>query len=445
MKEEVAKASPEPRLRARFSTGVAWNAIGAVFTQGGVFVVNLILANVLGRDVFGEFSFVQTTVLTLSGIGQMATGTTATKYVAEHRFTNRQRVGRILGLCSIATLAAGLILWAALLLTAPWLAGSFLNVPHVSRELTMASAYVLFSALSGFQTGALAGLEAYRVVAKAGVVTGVLHVVVCSSAAWRWGLDGAIIAVVVSSVGRWLVLSVASRHEAERQGIVVAYKDMRHEWSILFVFALPTMLIGVSTLVSLWLANAFLVRRADGFTQMALFTAALNFKTLVLFLPFLLNSVALSLLNSQKGIGASSQYRKVFWANVGMAGAVVLGPAAMIAITGLWLLRLYGEGFAGAYPAMILLLAAAVFEAIGSAASLAIHSGERVWFFLFAIALPRDVLVIILAYVLAQAYGAYGLALAYCVPWITASVGIGMAVYFMGLEIDVRRPGEIGP
>jgi O-antigen/teichoic acid export membrane protein len=439
MSERPGPVLHERSLRARFRSGLAWNAVGALCSQGSVLAANLIVANLLGKEAFGEFSFVQTTVLTLAGISQMATGTTATKYVAEHRATDKQRVGRLLALCSVTTLAAAFVLILALVLSAPWLATSFLETPRLSRELVIASAYVLFAALAGFQVGALTGLEAYRAFAIAGVFQGVLHVVLCGVATWGWGLEGAIIALVLSALARWFIVRTITAREAAKQGISVRYRGILRERSILSLFALPTMLIGISTLGAMWFANALLARQPNGFAEIGLFTAALNFKTLVVFFPFIANNVALSVLNNQKGIGESASYRKVFWANVGVGGATVLGAGGVIALAGMWLLPLYGQGFEAAYPSLLLLLFAAVFEAVGSAASQAIHSRERVWFFFFAIALPRDALVVLLAYWLAPLYGAYGLALAYSLPCIAASAAIGLTVYWMGLDIGSPR------
>ena len=47
--------------------------------------LNLVSANLLGRFAFGEFTVVQGTLSTVGALAQVATGYTATKYVAELR------------------------------------------------------------------------------------------------------------------------------------------------------------------------------------------------------------------------------------------------------------------------------------------------------------------------------------------------------------------------
>lgn len=57
-------------LRARFHAGVFWKVVATLATQGSDFLANLVITNLLGRDGFGEFSIVRTTVLALAGSAQ---------------------------------------------------------------------------------------------------------------------------------------------------------------------------------------------------------------------------------------------------------------------------------------------------------------------------------------------------------------------------------------
>jgi len=118
----VEMAVPQTGLRARFLHGITWNVVNALFTQGSVFLSNVIIANLLGREIFGEYGMIQSTLLTVSGIAQVATGITATKYVAEYRSTDKEKTGRILGLCSTVTFLTGCVA-TLLLLSEPrgWL------------------------------------------------------------------------------------------------------------------------------------------------------------------------------------------------------------------------------------------------------------------------------------------------------------------------------------
>jgi O-antigen/teichoic acid export membrane protein len=93
-------------MRARLGKGVAWSLAGTVATNGGTFALNVIVANLLGRQVFGEYAMLQSTWLMIAAVAQLATGYTATKHVAEFRSSDPARTGRVLGVCTVVSAVA---------------------------------------------------------------------------------------------------------------------------------------------------------------------------------------------------------------------------------------------------------------------------------------------------------------------------------------------------
>ena len=75
--------------------GVGFNLIGAAFNQGSTLVVNIVVANLLGREAFGQYTMVLATLATLATLGQLSMGYTATKHVAEFRSVQPARTSRI--------------------------------------------------------------------------------------------------------------------------------------------------------------------------------------------------------------------------------------------------------------------------------------------------------------------------------------------------------------
>ena len=421
-------------LRSRLQSALTWNLVGTVFTLGSSFVTNIIFANILGRDVFGEFGMVQSTMVTISGIAQLATGFTATKYVAEFRVQDKERTGRIMGLCSVLSSIAAFVAAAALLLGATWLAVHTLKAPQMREGLMIAAGFVLFSVLNGYQMGVLAGLESYRALAGCTVVHGFAAVAIGTLAAWLWGFEGALASMAFGSLLRWYLFKRVMKSEAESQGIKVRIDGIWDERKVIYRFALPTAISGFSSMPALWVANAFLVRQPEGYSQMGLYASASNLKSLVLFLPFLLNNVCMSLLNSQRGAGNEDRYRKLFWTNMAFTAVVALAGAVLVAASGKWLLRLYGKDFTEGYPVLVVLMGASVFECVALASYQIVQAQERMWLSFFAIAFPRDAMVAVLAYLLIPRHGAMGLAISYATAHATAFVVTVVIISFIGLN-----------
>ena len=438
--QQLGWYSDPASLRARFRNGISWNVAGAILNNGANFLTNIAIANLLGREIFGQYGMIQSTLTTFVGIAQAAGGITATKYVAEFRSSDKERAGRVLGLCAATTVATGLVSTLLILLCAPWLAGTTLKASFLARPLQIAAAVVFFTVTNAYQMGALAGLESYREWAIANGLQGPIQLGICSFSAWRWGLQGAVAGLLATSAVRWLILHMALRREANRQGISLRYSGLWQERAILLGFALPAAISSLSTAPAIWLGNTFLVRLTGGYSQLALFSAAVNLKNVVIFLPMLLNNVGMSLLNNQRGENNRSRYRTVFWTNLVLTGTSAIAGAALIGIFGAHLLRLFGKTFPEGQGILAVLLCAAVIEAIAMAFYQVIQSEEKMWFSLLAVVLPRDIALVLLAYRLTPAYGAVGLGFAHLIAWLFCSVVVFFAASRIGLTPRKSEP-----
>jgi O-antigen/teichoic acid export membrane protein len=432
--ELTAPVASAASLRSRFQTGVAYNTIGAVFNQGSTFAVSIIVANLLGRQVFGQYAMIQSTLATLALIAQLAAGYTATKYVAEFRSTDPQRAGRILGMLTAFSASVAGIVALALLAVSGWLAGSVLKAPGLGSALAIGSAVLLFAVLNGLLMGALAGLESYRALATALVWSGLAYLAVCTGLAWWGGLKGAVVGLAISGLFQFILLAAALRKECALQGIRIHYAGFTQERSIILRFALPGALSGFTSMPALWLASAFLVRQPNGYSQMAIYSASFSLMMVVLFLPNIANNVGMSLINHQKGAGEESEYRRAFWINLAVSTAIVILGTCIFAVFGRNLLRLFGKDFNDGYPVLLILLLATIVQGIGAAMYQIIQSQAKMWLSFLAVALPRDTLIVVLAYLLIPAHGAIGLATAYASAWTMALVVIITIVSRTGLR-----------
>jgi len=407
---------------------------GAILNNGANFLTNIAIANLLGREIFGQYGMIQSTLSTFVGVAYAAGGITATKYIAEFRSSDKERAGRVLGLCSATTMVTGTIATLLVLFSAPWLASTTLKAPFLAKSLQIAAAIIFFTVTNAYQMGALAGLESYREWAIANGLQGPIQLGICTLAAWKWGLQGAVVGLLTTSAVRWLILQLALKKEAIKQGIFIRYKGLWQERSILLGFALPAAISSLSAAPAIWLGNTFLVRQSGGYSQLALFSAALNLKNVVMFLPLLLNNVGMSLLNNQRGENNRLRYRKVFWTNVLMTAASAIGGAVFIGISGSHLLRLFGKSFPEAFPTLVILLCCAIVESVAMAVYLIISSEEKMWLALLAIVLPRDCALVLLAYQLTAKYGVVGLGLAHAIAWLLCATVIFWCAFTIGLR-----------
>lgn len=447
---ELKQESLKPKitsLRTRMQTGVLWNFVATVANQGSTFAANILVARLLGKEIFGQYAMVQNTLLMLSMLACLATGITATKYVAEYKTLDPERTGRILGLCAMVAMIMSGFVALLILIGAPWLSAHALKEPHLAAPLIVGAMFLFFTSVNGYQVGAMAGLEAYPALAKAGIYSGSITLLLCAVGARYFGLLGAVTGLTASAMLRCLIHNRILVRQAAQRGIVIKISGIGQERALILRFALPAAINGCITMPVLWLVNVILVQSANGYTQMALYAAATNIRVLVLFLPNVMNNVGLSILNSEKSVGGIHRYSKVLRSNVTMIFLAALTAAATIALFGKHILALYGNNFVDGWPVLMLLLVSTIPESLAIGAYQHMQSQERMWLSLWMVVIPRESIILGLAYLFIRKlhFGAVGLAIAYTsgATWACITILSWIILSNRNNRIPVNQKGNI--
>ena len=171
---------------------------------------------------------------------------------------------------------------------------------------------------------------------------------------------------------------------------------------------------------------------------MALFSAANNIRILVMFLPNVMNSVGLSVLNNEKGKGDRSHYNRVFRSNVACIFLVSLGGVLAVGVFGRPILQLFGKDFAAGYTLLWFLLASSLFEGLSIALYQYVQSKAKIWHSFFSINIPREAFFVVATYYLVQSYGGAGMAAAYM-----GSAILGLILHFSLVFMLYRKEGNL--
>ena len=405
---------PLSGMRGRFVSGAAWNLLASVCNQGSTLLANVLVARLIGRQLFGEFTMLQSTLLTFASLAQVSTGLTATRYVAEFRTSDPARAGRIVGLCEQLTTFMSMIGAVALLAASPWLSTTMLKAPQLALGLALGLGYLVFSALNGYQIGTLIGLEGYRSLTYAGILSGTLALVCICLSTSLWGLNGAMAGLSISACLRCLFHRHWMRTELRRHGLVVQTRGAWQEYRIITSFAVPAILASYFSLPAIWYANSVLARQPDGYPQMALYGAGTSIRLLVLFIPGVINSVAMSLLSNTRGRSEAHRYDRLLRSSVlvallsALCGIVLLGSASGL------ILHLFGKDFHVGQPVVWMLLLSTIPESLANALFQDIFTRGRLWLAVATVNIPRETTFVLLASLWVPHAGAMGLARAYC-------------------------------
>ena len=397
----------------RYSNALLWNLFAAVATQGSTLVGNVLVARTLDIADFGAFSIIQSTLMTASMVSQLGAGLTASRFVAEFLKSDPDKAMRVAGMLHGFGLVAGMVFAVALLVCADWLAGPVLGNPQLAGELRLGCVYIVAATVSGTQVGTLAGLGEYSSIARSGVIASVVYCAVIALFTLAAGVGGAVAAISLALVCRVAIQTKFLMDRLHERGLKLRFDGFFSERTLLFQYAIPAALSGMSTMPAIWFANASLTRTPDGLREMGLLSAALSYRNLVLFLPTVVDSVGSVRLAQQLGARNHRAFRHAFYVNLALTVLLATGVASVVWLGADIFLGLFGASFSGREELLGLLLLSALLQVTASAAYQMVNMAGVMWLSFFLIALPRDVGFAALAARLVQTDGAYGIAWAY--------------------------------
>ena len=132
------------RLRAspigyRLARGAFWAIVATGASRVLALATSIIAARIVGREKFGEWGVIQSTVVLFGTLAGLWIGSDHDQHIAEFRRTDPIRAGRLMGLCLLLGLVSGIIISGVVAVIAPWLAAKTLAAPQLAPLLRIGS------------------------------------------------------------------------------------------------------------------------------------------------------------------------------------------------------------------------------------------------------------------------------------------------------------------
>jgi O-antigen/teichoic acid export membrane protein len=166
---------------------------------------------------------------------------------------------------------------------------------------------------------------------------------------------------------------------ASATGIPVDFHHMMREWQAILAFGVPALLGGCIVAFSDWASTVLLTRQPHGFTELAVVSAANQWKSAILFIPSSLGVALLPILSNLKSEAHTDKFRKL--AQRAILGTAVLGllVAFSIALSAKLILAAYGRGFLDGQIAFSIIVCASALIAVNNQSSKVLAGMDQMW------------------------------------------------------------------
>jgi O-antigen/teichoic acid export membrane protein len=344
-------------------------------------VAGILVARIVGKEGLGELTMVDSTLGMLGVLCGFGLGFTATKYVAQYRFSDPERAGRIIVLTTSATLVAGLLAGVSVLAASGWLADGVLGRPEIAPVLRIGSLLLFVNSLNSVETGCLAGFEAFRRIARINVVQGMLSAFLSVPLVFLFGVPGAVASLILSALAGLCLTRRAVEEECRAGNIPlpqIPNLSLLRELPVLWRFSVPALLSQILAAPVTWLTNTMLAAERNGYAQLGLFSVANAWRNQLLFVLAIVPSVLLPVLSSRADdretfLDLSFRNLCLNWM-VSLPLSVLTGLAAFLAIS-----PLYGSTYGDARYGALVLTGLIFFVAVGGTAGTLAASDDRMW------------------------------------------------------------------
>jgi O-antigen/teichoic acid export membrane protein len=380
-----------------------WSLIGSVLGQGLSLVAGIFVARFLGKDIYGEYGMIKTTLLDIAIFSTFGLGYTATKFIAESKNKDKQNIRQIaFGSINITLVTS--ITFALLLFVFAKQVAIYLNAEHLSLSLRIFAVNIVFNALTTVQVGILAGFNEFKAIAKNKTIVGIITFVLSVVLTWFYDIEGALTALLVATTANCILNNIVVRKQLKFYPQTVEKEKTLIKK--LLTFSLPiTLQEGVYSVTS-WL-SIFLLVKLSNYGEVGLYSAAMQWAGIILFIPGVLRNVTLSHLSGSNN--NIKQHDKVFKRMILVNFLSTLVPCLVIFVLSGFISSFYGTSF----EALPLILSISVFTTIFSAIQNVYiqeyMANNKAWLH-FCLSAFFNILTLCLAYILLikeQKNGAY--------------------------------------
>ncbi len=414
----IKQALIQSDLGRRMASGTSWVFAGTVASKVLTLLAGILLARyVLDKESYGQYGMVKSTINMFMIVGSAGMGLMATKYIAEYRLQNKERIPSIYMLTVVFSLVLAMVIGVLVLSLSKVLAINALAAPELVPSLKIAALALVFIIYNYAQEGALSGFEDFKAKAINGfVMSSIQALAILGGGYWgvRYLQDGVLGSVIGFSVA-YILLIVLDQLSIKKNFRKLDLNPSIHsiekkDVKLLFTFTLPATISSLLAVPGFWMIRTLLKNATGSFEDVADYDVADQWRMLMLFIPAMVSQVALPVLSSIER-GDKNKFWRVLNVNLSLNMAIALVGALAISLLSGVILTFYGERYTNTLP-MVILAGSCVFNAASNLFGVAITSLSRMWQWCGFNILWAVTMVVLTIVFLHSGMGATGVALA---------------------------------
>lgn len=385
------------RLRSsKFIEDSFWSLIGNVIAKGLALFAGILIARWLGKDVYGEYGIVKTIIMSVSVFSTFGLGFTATKFIASSKNENTSLVRYISNYVIKVTVIFSSFIAFLIFVFSEEIAVNMLYASHLSYALKVVAIIIIFNAVNTTQIGIISGLGEFKLLAKLNAIIGIITFFITIVLAYLYNFDGALYALLLTTILNCFANNVFIKKKIDILGnnnVSIVTNTIRKE---ILNLSVPVALQESLYSVTSWLSS-FLIIKYAGYGELGLYSAALQWNAIILFIPGIMRNVILSHLSTSSN--NIERHHRVLKMTLMINAASTLVPAFLIGLFSTAIGTFYGKSFNGISSLIFLGVLITFFTSLSNVYAQAFMSLKKNWL-MFSLRFLRDFSALIIFIIL---------------------------------------------
>lgn len=408
-----------------------WAIFGNVIGKGFTLLTAIIIARLLGKEVYGEYGIVTATIGAILIFSNFGLSYTSTKYIAEYNSSKPELLPYIINTCQNLTLFFSGLATIILFFSSEFIATYFLKLPKLSDVLQLVSIGILFGSIIRTQIAILAGMGKFKEMAKVTSIIGICNFIFGVSLTYFYDLLGALVALILIQFFNYFFLRYyINKNRVFRKSPSNNKQFFREILKFSTPVALQEALYSIITY-----ATGLLLVQFSTYGEVGLSSAALYWSAIILFIPGILRNVVLSHLSSNLGnVKARLRILRIILAfNFG----VTLVLSLIVYFLSDYIVLTYGENFHGLKEVLTISVFTTIFTSMSNVYAQAYMTENRNWLMLSFRVIRECTIFAVLYYLLIENNGLNG-ALSFAKSALWANI---LFLFLMGVvyELNLSR------
>ena len=407
----------------------------AVFGNGlGHFLLllaGIVIARFLGKDVYGEYGVVKTTMFHFASFATLGMGFTATRYVAKFKDSDESLLKGSIFSSIVITVISSVVLCILLFVFSEPLA-NYLDEPRLSTPFRFLGIIIIARALNTTTGAILAGTKSFKAVGINNIVSGFSMLAVGALFTYLWGLNGSLSALLFSQLLLCVLNILAINKNTLSKLKHIIKKD---QYSSLLRFTFPIALQELTYAISQWGVVMFLAKFCS-MGEVGIYSAAAQWNTVIQFIPAFLFNVVLSYLSGSETIKEQKKILKRMLL-VNLISTII--PVVLVFLFSGFIASFYGSTFVGMKDVMNIIMFSTIFDCMSKVFHSNMISEGKNWTLFIFRTIKNLTLLVVTYYVLSTTNGING---AYSFAIISFSVCVGYFILMSSEYILTHRVKE---